>query len=161
MGLSDHEAAGSPAAAPGGCEDQHEQVNDNLAAVASPQGRKPAARWDDMSGRLPGGGRLLNRRESGRLLNRRESGLLLSRQGGGGNGLQKCAAVHDLIYRKRMAPGVQYSRPCIQALRYVVAPNHLGRGPAVPAVPFPHTGVAGGHQPRGGRLAVTPAIIDT
>src|SRR5580658_2209874 len=60
-----------------------------------------------------------------------------------------------------MAPGVQHSCPCIQALRYVIAPNHLGRGPTVPAVPFPHTGVAGGHQPRDGRRAVTPAILST
>ena len=38
-------------------QDRHEQVNDNRAAMASPHGRKLAARWDDMSGRPPGGGR--------------------------------------------------------------------------------------------------------
>jgi hypothetical protein len=37
--------------------DRHEQVNDNRAAVASPHGRKLAARWDDMSGRPLGRGR--------------------------------------------------------------------------------------------------------
>ena len=36
--------------------DRHEQVNDNRAAMASPHGRKLAARWDDMSGRPPGQG---------------------------------------------------------------------------------------------------------
>src|ERR1700693_461241 len=60
-----------------------------------------------------------------------------------------------------MAPGVQPSGPCIQALRYVVAPDHLGRVPTVSAVPFPHTGVARGRQPRPGGMAVTPAILST
>jgi len=37
-------------------QDRHEQVNDNRAAMASPHGRKLAARWDDMSGRPLGRG---------------------------------------------------------------------------------------------------------